>query len=281
MTQPSNTLARWLSAARASGLDRLDAQLILGHHLQRPRTWLIAHDDAELTDDDLLALQGLAEQRCAGVPLAYLLGQKDFHGLDLRVTPAVLVPRPDTEVLVDWALEILADPLMAQQPQVVDLGTGSGAIALAVRHRAPRAQMQMHASDRHADALAVAQGNGQRLGLNVDWRLGSWWAPWAGQRFDLALSNPPYIDGKDAPLAALHAEPTHALTPGPDGLADLRQIIEGAPPHLNAGAWLVLEHGYDQGEAVRMLLRQAGFAEVATRRDLGDQERCTAGQWPG
>ena len=273
------TVANWLAQARTQGLDRLDAQLLLGHQLRRNRAWLIAHDDAVLSAEDLASLQGLLDQRLAGVPMAYLLGHKDFHGLELAVTPAVLVPRPDTEVLVDWALDVLSNPTNPTHPKVVDLGTGSGAIALAVRHRAPQAVM--HASDVRADALSVAQGNGQRLNLPVEWRQGSWWSPWAGCRFDLALSNPPYIDGDDVHLAALHAEPTHALTPGPDGLADLRQIIEAAPPHLNRGAWLMLEHGYQQGEAVRSLLRQAGFSQVTTRRDLGGQERCTAGLWTG
>jgi release factor glutamine methyltransferase len=273
------TVAAWLAHARIRGLDRLDAQLLLGHQLRRSRTWLIAHDDTVLTEQDLASLRGLLDQRHSGVPMAYLLGHKDFHGLELAVTPAVLVPRPDTEVLVDWALDVLSSPTNPTHPKVVDLGTGSGAIALAVRHRAPQAVM--HASDVREDALSVAQGNGQRLNLPVEWRQGSWWSPWAGDRFDLALSNPPYIDGDDVHLAALHAEPTHALTPGPDGLADLRHIIEAAPPHLNPGAWLMLEHGYQQGDAVRSLLRHAGFSQVTTRRDLGGQERCTAGLWTG
>jgi release factor glutamine methyltransferase len=273
------TVATWLAQARTQGLDRLDAQLLLGHQLRRNRAWLIAHDDAVLSAEDLASLQGLLDQRLSGVPMAYLLGHKDFHGLELAVTPAVLVPRPDTEVLVDWALDVLSNPTNPTHPKVVDLGTGSGAIALAIRHRAPQAVM--HASDVRADALSVAQGNGQRLNLPVEWRQGSWWSPWVGCRFDLALSNPPYIDGDDVHLAALHAEPTHALTPGPDGMANLRHIIEAAPPHLNRGAWLMLEHGYQQGEAVRSVLRHAGFSQVTTRRDLGGQERCTAGLWIG
>jgi release factor glutamine methyltransferase len=215
--------------------------------------------------------------------LAYLLGEREFHGLMLRVTPDVLVPRPDTELLVDWALELLAvlehgAPAAEHNAPttVADLGTGSGAIALALKHARPSALVC--AVERSPAALAVAHANGQRLGLPVQWLQGDWFAPLADRRFDLIVSNPPYIDGADAHLAALHAEPIAALTPGPDGLAALRVLARDAPPHLQSGGWLVLEHGHDQGAAVRSLLQAAGLERVQTRRDLGGQERCTAGR---
>jgi release factor glutamine methyltransferase len=272
-----------MAQARRTGVDRLDAQLLLGRLLQQPRAWLIAHDDHAL--EPALAQDFMAQlaERARGVPLAYLLGERDFHGLMLRVTPDVLVPRPDTEVLVDWALELLAGhehdlPLADRSTPttVADLGTGSGAIALALKHARPSALVC--AVERSPAALAVAHANGQRLGLPVEWLQGDWFTPLAGRRFDLIVSNPPYIDGADAHLAALHAEPIAALTPGPDGLAALRVLARDAPPHLQSGGWLVLEHGHDQGAAVRSLLQAAGLERVQTRRDLGGQERCTAGR---
>lgn len=277
------TVSDLLAQARRAGVDRLDAQLLLGRLLQQPRAWLIAHDDHAL--EPALAQDFMAQlaERARGVPLAYLLGEREFHGLMLRVTPDVLVPRPDTEVLVDWALELLAGhdhdlPLAdhSTPPTVADLGTGSGAIALALKHARPTALVC--AVERSPAALAVAHANGQRLGLPVQWLQGDWFVPLADRRFDLIVSNPPYIDGADAHLAALHAEPTAALTPGPDGLAALRVLARDAPPHLQSGGWLVLEHGHDQGAAVRSLLQAAGLERVQTRRDLGGQERCTAGR---
>ena len=222
-----------------------------------------------------LVVRGLLGYWALG-PLAYLLGEREFHGLLLRVTPDVLVPRPDTEVLVDWALEVLADLDCRTTPTVADLGTGSGAIALALKQAHGAAQVC--AVERSPAALAVARTNGERLGLPVEWLQGDWFSPLSGRRFDLIVSNPPYIDGADAHLAALHAEPREALTPGPDGLSALRVLARNAPYHLQPGGWLLLEHGHDQGAAVRALLQDAGLALVQTRRDLGGQERCTAGR---
>jgi len=265
------TVTQSLAHARAMGVDRLDAQLILAHLLARPRSWLIAHDDAVLDAPQAEAVRAAFTRRAAGEPLAYLLGEKEFHGLLLRVDANVLVPRPDTEVLVDWALELLAG--MATAPRVVDLGTGSGAIALAVKHGHPNATLL--ATDISPAALGVAHANAQRLGLDVAFTQSAWWTALAGQRFDLALSNPPYIAGGDPHLAALQHEPGLALTPGGDGLDALREIVSGAAPHLAPGAWLLLEHGYDQAEAVHELLHAHGFKGIATRRDLGDRARCT------
>jgi release factor glutamine methyltransferase len=272
----SATVAGLLAQARAAGVDRLDAHLLLARLLDQPRTWLIAHDDAAVPAAQAARFLQQTAERARGVPLAYLLGEREFHGLLLRVTPDVLVPRPDTEVLVDWALELLADRDCRTPPTVADLGTGSGAIALALKQAHGAAQVC--AVERSPAALAVAHANGERLGLPVEWLQGDWFSPLTGRRFDLIVSNPPYIDGADTHLAALHAEPLAALTPGPDGLADLRVLARNAPHHLQPGGWLLLEHGHDQGAAVRALLQDAGLALVQTRRDLGGQERCTAGR---
>ena len=264
------TVADALRAAKALGLDRLDAQLLLGHVLARPRSWLAAHDDAVLNDAQGAAVDAALARRAAGEPLAYIVGEHGFHGLMLRVDANVLVPRPDTEVLVDWALELLAG---RADPRVADLGTGSGAIALAVKHACPAAAVT--ATDISPAALAVARSNAERLGLAVTFELGAWWAALEGRRFDLVLSNPPYIAGADPHLPALRHEPTLALTPGGDGLDALRDIISGADPHLEPGGWLLLEHGFDQADAVQALLRDRGFSDIRTRRDLGGQPRCT------
>jgi release factor glutamine methyltransferase len=276
----AGTVREALARAKALGLDRLDAQLLLAHHLQRPRSWLLAHDDAALTPAQWDSFDADAARRADGVPMAYLLGQREFHGLLLQVTPAVLDPRPDTETLVDWALELLAGELAAlPAPQVLDLGTGSGAIALAVKHAAPR--VRMRALDASAAALAVAQGNAQRLGLELGFSRSDWWSALTPPRLHLALSNPPYIDGDDPHLAQLRHEPLQALTPGADGMQAIADIVAGAPAHLEPGAWLLIEHGFDQGEAVRRTLQRHGFAQVATRCDLAGHERCSGGRWPG
>jgi release factor glutamine methyltransferase len=289
----ATTVGDLLARARALGVARLDAQLLLARRLGRPRAWLIAHEDAAVAATDSAALEQDLRRRAGGTPLAYIVGEREFHGLVLQVSPAVLVPRPETEGLVDWALNILAraedapaicaGPATAAPtpptPQVVDLGTGSGAIALAVKHGHPAAQVT--ATDASQEALAVAQANAARLGLQVAFVAGSWWNPLADRRFDLALSNPPYVAEGDPHLAALDDEPIAALTPGGDGLAALRQIVAAAPAHLNAGAWLLLEHGFDQDGAVRALLADAGFERVETRADLAGLPRTTGGQWPG
>ena len=274
--QPA-TIASLLARAREQGLDRLDAQLLVAHALQRPRAWLIAHDTDVLTAQDAARALQLLARRAAGEPVAYLLGEKEFHGLMLRVTPDVLIPRPDTETLVEWALDCLRS--LPPGAAVADLGTGSGAIALAIKQARPDAVVC--AVDASPAALAVARDNGSRLALDVEWLAGSWWTPLAGRRFDLIASNPPYIAEGDAHLSALAHEPLQALTAGPDGLADLRQLIAGATAHLRPGGWLLLEHGWDQAEAVRALLQAAGWADVATRHDLAGQPRCTGGRWPG
>ena len=276
----SLTVARALADARALGLARLDAQLLLAHQLQRSRTWLIAHDEAELSAAQAQAFASDCRSRAAGEPLAYLVGRWTFCGLELQVTPAVLVPRPETELLVEWALQLLAGPLTdLPTPAVLDLGTGSGAIALAVKQSWPQARIS--ASDASGSALAVARANADRLGLDLALAAGDWWQAAGDQRFDLALSNPPYIAGADPHLAALAHEPRQALTPGGDGLDAIRCIVAGAAAHLNPVGWLLFEHGHDQDAAVRALLAGAGFDAIATRHDLAGLARCTGGRWPG
>jgi release factor glutamine methyltransferase len=269
------TVADMLAQARTTGVDRLDAHLLLGHVLCQTRSWLLANDDALLTDTQAHLADTLLGRRAAGEPVAYLVGEKEFHGLTLRVSPAVLVPRPDTETLVDWALELLSH---STQASVLDMGTGSGAIALALKHSCPRAKVA--ALDVSAEALAIAGENAERLRLGIRLLHSDWWHAVAGQRFDMIVSNPPYIAGGDAHLAALQHEPLLALTPGGDGLDAIRKIVSGASCHLNAGGWLLLEHGYDQAEAVTALLQAARFSAVTTRHDFAGNPRCTGGR-PG
>lgn len=272
----ARTVRECLAAATALGLERLDAQLLLGQVLDQGRAWLHAHDDHALSAEQLGLFQRWVARRHAGEPFAYIVGHKEFHGLDLQVDARVLVPRPDTEVLVDWAIDLLKDEFAAVNvPKVLDLGTGSGAIALAVRQACPRSQVT--ATDVSKDALEVASGNSRRLGLPIETASGAWWQPVAGRRFHLVLSNPPYIAAGDAHLAALTAEPLGALTPGDSGLEALREIVAQAPAGLEPGGWLLLEHGFDQGDAVRELLRSHGFQRVATRPDLAGQPRCSGG----
>lgn len=271
------TIAEALTAAQAGGLDRLDAQLLLLHALQRPahdRAWLLAHDTDLIEAVANARFLELCQRRIAGEPCAYLTGSKEFFGLTLSVDARVLVPRPDTETLVEWALACVHAHAL---PRVLDLGTGSGAIALAIKSARPEALiLAVDASD---DALQVARANAQRLALPIDFLHGSWFGPVRG-RFDLVVSNPPYVAADDAHLASLVHEPLQALASGPDGLDDIRLLVQQAPEHLEAGGWLLLEHGYDQAATVRALLEQAGFLKVQSRTDLAGIERCSGGQWP-
>ncbi len=282
------TIANSLSKARAAGLDRLDADLLLLHALESDvpgqnlqRSWLLAHDGDQLTATVHGHFQQLTQRRCAGEPLAYIVGRKEFFGLDLRVDPRVLVPRPDTETLVEWALACL-DALLLRQPgdalRLLDLGTGSGAIALAVKQSRP--QVAVDAVDTSGDALMLASSNALELGLDLQWLQGSWFEP-VCQRYHVIVSNPPYIQDGDPHLPDLAFEPIEALTSGPDGLHDIRQIVTGAAAHLAPGGWLLLEHGFDQGPPVQALLQAAGLKNIAARHDLGGHWRCSGGQWNG
>ena len=277
MNTPS--VAQALQEALAGGLARLDAQLLLAHVLNCNRTWLTAHAEQGLNEIQAPIWGQFLKRAVDGEPLAYILGQKEFHGLTLQVTPDVLIPRADTEVLVDWALERLHAMTGTATPSVVDLGCGSGAIALAVKYRFSSANVA--AVDASTAALAVAKNNGRRLGLAVQWQQSDWWSALEGQRFHLAVSNPPYIADGDPHLPHLVHEPRQALTAGSEGLDDLRRLIDGAPRHLHSNAWLLLEHGFDQAASVRKLLLQRGFSQISSRRDLAGHERCSGGCWVG
>lgn len=272
-------LDQTLRSLTARGLDRLDAQMLILLALQRDphdRAWLSAHGD-EVPDAAASArLTGLLQRREAGEPMAYLRGEQEFFGLPLRVDARVLVPRADTETLVHWALDLA--PVLPARARVADLGTGSGAIALALRSRQPG--WHITATDASAAALAVAQDNALRLGLPLELRQGSWLAPLAGERFDLLVSNPPYIAEGDPHLPALAHEPASALTAGPDGLDDIRWLVAQAPGHLQPGGWLLLEHGHDQAHAVCALLHAAGFEAVGSRNDIAGIARCSGGRRP-
>ena len=345
---------------RHSQLPRAEARRLLACLTGQPLTWFMAHGDDPADPDIAARFQALAERRRAGEPLAYLLGQQEFYGRPFAVSPAVLIPRADTETLVETALEQLL--LLRQQRRTVDvpgaeapalvsppaqthtcqgqsgadaqaplsetssrpvpqplslleLGTGSGIIAITLALEAP--DTEVHAVERSPEALAMAQRNAKALGAHrIHWHAGSWWQALANatdsheatentataaqttspitarqghpteppaRRFDLIVSNPPYIAANDHHLQQgdLRFEPPQALAAGPDGLDDLRIIIGGAPAHLNPGGWLLLEHGYDQEAPVQTLLRDAGFADVFTRRDLAGQPRVSGGQWLG
>ena len=273
----SLSVAACLRQAQGLGLARLDAQILLLHALAQPlhdRAWLLAHDTEVLNEAQQHSWGQALQRRLQGEPVAYITGRKDFFGLTLAVDARVLDPRPDTEILVEWALELLpAD----QTARVLDLGTGSGAVALALQHQRPAAQVT--AVDASVDALAVASANAQRLNLPVKCVLSHWMDTVTGP-FDLIVSNPPYVAEGDPHLAALTHEPLSALTSGVDGLDDIRQIIAQAPSRLAPGGWLLLEHGWDQAAPVQALMRRAGFEEVQSRRDLGGIERCTGARLP-
>lgn len=258
----------------ASGLPRNEARILLSHVLAVGRTWLLAHDDEVIADEVALRFHHLAQRRLAGEPIAYLVGEREFMGHRLRVSPAVLIPRPETELLVETGLTHLAG---LRAPRVLDLGTGSGAIAIALALARPDAEVA--ATDSSASALVIARRNAAELGARVQFWQGDWWdaAPDGakGTGWDLIVSNPPYIAPRDPHLAQgdLRFEPPGALTDYADGLSALRAIIAGAPPRLNPAGAVWLEHGYDQAEPVRELLRQAGFPAPASRRDLAGIER--------
>lgn len=276
MTDAAPTVAALLADARHRAIEAADAELLLAHALERPRSWLFAHAGDVVDHVAATRFRDLLKRRGAGEPVAYLLGSRGFWTLELAVTPATLIPRPDTELLVELALERMP-PGVAMQ--VADLGTGSGAIALALAAERPRAAVI--ATDASAGALAVARDNAVRHRIgNVAFRQGDWCVPLAGERFDLIASNPPYIAEGDPHLAQgdLRYEPAAALASGVDGLDAIRRIVDAAPAHLRPGGWLLLEHGLDQGAAVRALLEAGGLREVATARDLEGRERVTFGR---
>ncbi len=268
------------AAARLPGDDaRHEAEQVLIHVLGVERAWLFAHATDTVDEGSRQRFELLLTRRAEGHPLAYLLGRRGFWTLDLQVNTATLIPRPETELLVEQALARLPSDDMVR---VADMGTGSGAIALSIASERPLATVM--ATDLLGPALAVAVKNAQAHGLdNVWFRRGHWYAALGADRFDMIVSNPPYIAAGDPHLAQgdLRFEPPPALASGTDGLDAIREIIAGAHEHLVAGGWLLLEHGWDQGEAIRALLVQAGFDEAQTVQDLEQRDRVTLGRWPG
>ncbi len=269
----------WRLASRR--IDRLGARLLLEHVCGCRHADLIAHPERPLSAAQAAEFEALVARRAGGEPLAYLVGSAWFGDLAFRVTPAVLIPRPDTEVLVELAVE------RAQafaSPRIVDLGTGSGIVAISLARRCPDAQVT--ATDVSAAALDVARANAIRHGAAVRFVEGDWFVPFGDERFDLVVSNPPYVVEGDPHLQlnGLPFEPRGALTDGitgGDGLACIRRIVAAAPAHLRAGGWLLMEHGYDQAVEVRGLLLAAGFIDVASWRDDAGIERVSGGRWPG
>lgn len=261
---------------QAAAIDRVDAEWLLAHSLQTPRSWLFAHSGDAVPAEAAVRFAALLARRQAGEPVAYLTGSQGFWTLDLAVSPATLVPRPETELLVERALARIP---VNSASHVADLGTGSGAIALAIAKERPHTAVI--ATDASAAALEVARGNAARNGItNVEFREGDWLAPLAGETFDLIASNPPYIAEGDPHLdqGDLRFEPPTALSSGEDGLDAIRSIVRDAPARLAPGGWLLLEHGWDQGALVRALLEAAGFIDVETARDLEGRDRISLGR---
>jgi release factor glutamine methyltransferase len=278
LTEPQNSVQRLLAQANVA---RLDAEVLLARVLEQPRSALIAHAEQRVAPQTAARYRALVSRRAAGEPLAYLVGEREFWSLPLLVSEAVLIPRPETELLVECALALLpkARAHDGGGPRVADLGTGCGAIALALA--SVRQHWRLLASDNSASALQVARENARRLRLTrIEFVEGDWFAPLAARRFEAILSNPPYVAAADASLPALRYEPLAALSPGASGMEALRQLIAGAPKHLAAGAWLVLEHGADQAQQVAAALVAAGYARVRCHRDLAGRERVTEAQWP-
>ncbi|MGB3275528.1 MAG: peptide chain release factor N(5)-glutamine methyltransferase [Castellaniella sp.] len=258
-------------------LPRLEAHLLWQRVLGVSRAWLIAHDADPLDPVRVVAYQALEARRLAGEPIAYILGSREFFGRDFQVTPAVLIPRPDTELLVECGLRAIRS---VREPRVLDLGTGSGIVAVTLALERPDARVR--ATDCSAEALDVARKNARALGAQLWFSHGNWYDTELGSaRFDLIVSNPPYIDAQDAHLGLgdLRFEPAGALTDGADGLQALRDIVQGAPDHLSPGGALCVEHGWDQAAAVRSLFLNRGFADVASERDLSGIERVTRGHF--
>ena len=262
----------------ADAVDPIEARRLLGHVLGQTSAWCFAHTDAMLRPDQVAAFRVLIRRRQHGEPIAYLLGRRSFWTFELDVSPATLIPRPETETLVE---AVLAHVSPAVAARLADIGTGCGAIALALAQERPMATVI--ATDQSRAALEIANVNRQRCELtNVSFRHGNWCEPLDGRDFDVIVSNPPYIAANDRHLSQgdLRFEPLSALVGGPDGLDAIRQLSAQARDYLRRGGWLMLEHGWDQGDAVRTVLRAAGYVAVRTLRDLEERERVTLGVRP-
>lgn len=263
-------------ALSLSGLIPFEAGILLGHVLLKDRAWIAAHRDAAVDAAQLRTFESLSRRRRAGEPVAYLTGRREFYSLELAVTCDVLIPRPETELLVELALERI-DPVA--QARVLDLGTGCGAVALAIARERPRASVV--GVDVSSAAIAIARSNAYKLGIsNARFVEENWYAAVANESFDTIVANPPYVPAADPHLCDgdLRFEPRVALTPGDDGLAAIRVIIAGARSHSSRGGWFLTEHGYDQADAVQAMLTKQGLSEVQTRRDLSGIPRVTFGR---
>lgn len=257
----------------------VDAMALMCHCLKKNRAFLLAHHDDPMDEHNLVSFELMVSSRKLGKPIAYLTGKREFYSREFNVTPNVLIPRPETELLVDQALMRLAEASDPKPARILDLGTGSGAIAITL---ALQAKVHVAAADRSEAALSVARGNAACLGASVDFIQSDWYAALAGKKFDLIVSNPPYVAAGDPHLLQgdLRFEPQIALSDAShDGLSSIRAIIEGAPGHLNSGGWLLFEHGYDQAEACRELLRKRGFEGVVSIPDLAGIARVAGGVW--
>ena len=275
MTMSGSTTIRDLLSQSTPEVGRFEAFLLLGWVLNRSKTQLITHELDLVEPRDVERFRAIIQERLSGKPVPYITGHQEFFGLDFLVNEHTLIPRPDTETIVELALERLP-----QHARVLELGTGSGCIAITLVHEKPT--LEMMATDISSEALAVARTNAQRLKTPVEFREGSWFEPLTvtDGPFDMIVSNPPYIHAEDEHLKALTFEPYRALTDEADGLRCLKAIIEGTPQFLKPQGYLLLEHGYDQGEVLRAMMEKMGFKEVKTVKDLGNNDRVTLGQWP-
>lgn len=260
----------------ANGVEaRREAQILLGHVLGVARAWLVGHGDEKADPSAAAIFRDLVRRRRTGEPVAYLVGKREFYGLDFHVTPEVLIPRADTETLIDSALEKM---ILGASHDVLDLGTGSGCIAITIAHERPTTRVT--AVDVSTAALNIARENAAAIGVDVEFVQGRWFEPLASNRFDLIVSNPPYVATGDPHLQQgdLRFEPATALTSGEDGLTDIRDIVAGASAHLRTGGWLLFEHGYDQAGICRDLLLHAGFGDVISCADLAGLPRVAGGR---
>ena len=274
MTEVKRNSVRTMIADAMPKIGRFEAFILLAHILDKPKEYLIAHDDDELSDTTVMTFDMFVSMRLDGMPVPYLTGHQDFFGRYFAVDPNVLIPRPDTEVLIEQALMVTPE-----RPKILDMGTGSGCIAITMAKECPGSRVT--ATDFSEGALNIAKTNAQTLEANIDFRLGSWWTPIKeSEKFDLILSNPPYIRPNDEHLPALHHEPQTALTDGVDGLSCLHEIAAHAIEHLDTGGWLLVEHGWDQAEAVAELFRAYGLAAVRSVKDYGGNDRVTMGRRP-